>query len=92
MGDDNPSITRFVGDGELRLGYADGVHNWTLMLRRSLARAGKGAVQIDYSRPTGFSPRLRWHAQFFDGYGESLLDYRTRIQRVGFGLMLNDWY
>lgn len=91
-GDDNPDIERFFGDGELRLGHAGEVHNWTVMLRRSFASAGKGAVQIDYSRPTGFSPRLRWHLQYFDGYAETLLDYRTRIRRFGFGVMLNDWY
>lgn len=91
-GDDNPRIERFVGDGELRLGHVGEVHQWTLMMRRSFAGSGKGAVQIDYSRPTGFSPRLRWHVQYFDGYAESLLDYRTRIRRLGFGVMLNDWY
>lgn len=91
-GDDNPHIERFVGDGELRLGHVGEVHQWTLMMRRSFASSGKGAVQIDYSRPTGFSPRLRWHLQYFDGYGESLLDYRTRMRRLGFGVMLNDWY
>ncbi len=91
-GDDNPDITRYAGHGELRAGYADGLQNWTLTMRRSLSDGGKGAVQLDYSRPTGFSPNLRWHVQYFDGYGESLLDYRTRIRRIGFGVMLNDWY
>lgn len=91
-GDDNPLITRYVGHGEVRLGYAGSLHNWTLMLRRSASSGGKGAVQIDYSRPTGFSPHLRWHLQYFDGYGESLLDYQTRVRRLGLGVMLNDWF
>ncbi len=91
-GDDNPDIERFVGDGELKLGYVGDVHNFTLTMRRSLARSGKGAVQLDWSRPTGFSPDLRWHIQYFDGYGESMLDYQTRVRRLGFGVMLNDWY
>ncbi|HMM50048.1 MAG TPA: phospholipase A [Burkholderiaceae bacterium] len=91
-GDDNPDITRYAGHGELRVGYAGGLHNWTLTMRRSLSDGGKGAVQLDYSRPTGISPNLRWHVQYFDGYGENLLDYRTRIRRIGLGVMLNDWY
>jgi len=91
-GDDNPDIERFVGDGELKVGYVGDVHNFTLTMRRSFARSGKGAVQFDWSRPTGFSPDLRWHVQYFDGYGESMLDYRTRVRRIGFGVMLNDWY
>ncbi|RPH65305.1 MAG: phospholipase [Burkholderiales bacterium] len=91
-GDDNPLITRYAGHGEVRLGYAGTLHNWTLMMRRGLSSGGKGAVQLDYSRPTGISPRLRWYLQYFDGYGESLLDYQTRIRRIGFGVMLNDWF
>lgn len=91
-GDDNPDLTRYAGHGELRAGYAGGSHNWTLTMRRSLSNGGKGAVQLDYSRPTGFSPNLRWHVQYFDGYGENLLDYRSRMRRIGVGVMLNDWY
>ncbi len=91
-GDDNPGIERYVGDGELKLGYVGDVHQFTLTMRRSFAHVGKGAVQLDWSRPTGFSPDLRWHVQYFDGYGESMLDYRMRTRRIGFGVMLNDWY
>lgn len=91
-GDDNPDIQRYAGDGELRLGYAAGQQRWTLTARRGLREGGKGAVQLDWSRPTGFSPQLRWYVQLFDGYGESLIDYRARLQRIGFGVMLNDWY
>jgi len=91
-GDDNPGIGRYIGDGELKLGYVGDVHNLTLTMRRSFAHPGRGAVQFDWSRPTGFSPDLRWHIQYFDGYGESMLDYQTRVRRIGFGVMLNDWY
>ncbi|MBN9429760.1 MAG: phospholipase A [Burkholderiales bacterium] len=91
-GDDNPDITRYLGHGELRIGYAGATHNWTLMVRRSLSSGGKGAAQLDYSRPSGISPQLRWHVQYFDGYGENLLDYQTRVRRIGVGIMLNDWF
>jgi phospholipase A1 len=91
-GDDNPQITRYAGHGELRVGYVGALDNWTLTLRRGLSRDGKGAAQLDFSRPTGFSPNLRWYVQYFDGYGESLLDFQTRIRRIGVGVMLNDWF
>ncbi len=91
-GDDNPLITRYMGHGELRIGYAGSENNWTLTMRRSLSSGGKGAAQLDFSRPTGFSPRLRWHVQYVDGYGESMLDYDIRVRRLGVGVMLNDWF
>lgn len=92
-GDDNPDITRYLGHGELRLGYVSpGGHHNTLMLRRSLQRGGKGALQFDWSLPTGYSPSLRWTATYFDGYGDSLIDYNVRLRRVGIGIMLNDWF
>lgn len=90
--DDNPEITRFVGNGELRVGHVGETENWTLTLRRNLGSGGKGSAQLDWSRPTGFSPQLRWYVQYFDGYGESLIDYNRRLQRIGAGVMLNDWF
>jgi phospholipase A1/A2 len=69
-----------------------GGQNTTLMLRRSFQRSGKGAAQLDWSAPTGYSPSLRFTAQFFDGYGDSLADYNVRLRRIGLGLMLNDWF
>lgn len=91
-GDDNPQVERFLGDGEVQVGYVGDVHQFTAKLRRGFSSSGKGALQLDWSRPTGFSPGLRWHVQYFDGYGESMLDYQTRVRRLGVGVMLNDWY
>ncbi len=92
-GDDNPDITRYLGNFELKLGHASpGSNNVTLTLRRSARSDGKGAVQLDWSRPTGYAPELRWTAQLFSGYGDSLIDYNVKVQRIGVGIMLNDWF
>jgi phospholipase A1/A2 len=91
-GDDNPDITRYLGHFELKLGHvATSGHNLTLTARRSLRSDGKGALQADWSHPLPGSPSLRWHVHFFSGYGDSLIDYNRKIDRVGLGVMLNDW-
>jgi phospholipase A1 len=91
-GDDNPDITRFLGHAELRLGWVTSGHKITLMGRRSLRSAGKGALQADWSYPFPGSPALRLHMRWFNGYGESLIDYNRRVERLGIGVMLNDWF
>lgn len=91
-GDDNPLISRFLGYGELKLGDVTANNHFTLTLRRSMHKNGKGAAQLDWSRPTGYAPNLRFYAQLFDGYGESLIDYNKRTRRFGLGFMINDWF
>lgn len=91
-GDDNPDITRYYGHAEWRAGYRGDIWQWGLMARHSFAGNGRGAWQVDLSHPTGFNPNVRWYASWFDGYGESLIDYNFRVRRFGFGLMLSDWF
>jgi len=91
-GDDNPDITRYYGHVEWRAGYRGDTWQWGFMGRHSPRSRGRGAWQVDLSHPTGFNPKVRWYLSWFDGYGESLIDYNRRVQRIGFGLMLNDWY
>lgn len=91
-GDDNPDITRTLGHGELRFGQSTAGLSWNVMLRRAMSRGGKGAVDAKLTYPTGFNPKTRWFVRWFDGYGDSLIDYDRRVQRLGVGLLLNDWY
>lgn len=92
-GDDNPDITRYMGHFELKLGHVgDSGHNLTATVRRSLRSDGRGALQLDWSHPHAFSPALRWKGQLFSGYGDSLIDYNVKVNRVSVGVMLNDWF
>jgi phospholipase A1 len=91
-GDDNPDIERFLGNFELKWGAVLARNQrLTATMRQSLRSGGKGALQLDWSRPFPGSPSLRISAQAFDGYGDSLADYNVRVRRIGLGVMLNDW-
>jgi phospholipase A1/A2 len=85
-GDDNPDILDYYGHGELHLAYVNRrEHRSKLMTRWNFATQ-KGAVQFDYSLPTG-TKNLFVHAQLWSGYGETLIDYNRAITRYGIGFM-----
>ena len=87
--DDNPDIEDYLGHGEFRAVYANGRHTVSLMLRNNLQAENYGAVEINYSFP--MSRNAKWFMQYFEGYGESLIDYNARSQRFGIGIALTDW-
>ena len=90
--DDNPDITNYLGYGDLRAIYRQDGVLLTGMARGNF-RTGKGAFQLGVAFPFVKSPSfpLKLYAQFFTGYGESLLDYNWRQTTFGIGLMLSDW-
>jgi phospholipase A1 len=90
-GDDNPDIERFMGHFEFSLAYKDGGHTYSMMLRNNLrSSSNKGAVQLDWVFPMG--SKYKGYAQYFRGYGESLVDYDYSIQRLGIGVLFTDLF
>jgi phospholipase A1 len=88
-GDDNPDIEDFMGNFEFTAAYRKKDQEFSMMLRNNLDRDdNKGAVQLDWTFP--LNGRLRGYVQVFSGYGESLIDYNARIERIGFGILLSD--
>jgi phospholipase A1/A2 len=87
-GDDNPDITKYMGWFELSAAYKQHDTTWRMMLRNNLRSANKGAVRLSYSRP--FNKHIRFYAELFNGYGESLIDYDRSVTRLGIGFELND--
>jgi phospholipase A1 len=86
--DDNPDILDYMGHGEVWLGYKSGPQTYSMMLRNELLGGGKGAVQLDWSFP--MYGRFRGYLQYFNGYGESLIDYDAYTHRLGIGIELNE--
>jgi phospholipase A1 len=88
--DDNPDLVDFIGRNEITLGWAPGVSTVNLTWRTNFNAVDRGSVQLDWTYPV-FAEQplgLRWYAQLFSGYGETLLDYNHKQTSVGFGLTL----
>jgi len=88
--DDNPDLVDFVGRGEMAVAWTPGASTFGLIWRTNLDASARGSLQLDWTYPVFASQPagLRWYAQFFTGYGETLLDYNHRQTRIGAGLAL----
>ncbi len=87
-GDDNPDLEKFMGHFELTTLYRRYDQEFSLMLRNNLRADNRGAVQLDYTFPLWRG--IRGFAQYFNGYGESLIDYNANVERFGVGILLSD--
>ena len=86
--EDNPDIQDFLGrfqvDGLRKLGK----HQFHWKARHNLQAGGKGAIELGWSRAIGGREDVRMYLQYFNGYGESLIDYNRKTERVGLGFKI----
>jgi len=88
--DDNPDIDKYLGYGELWGYYFLNKHRFAAMVRNNLRPAdNRGAIQLEWSFP--LIERISGYVQYFNGYGESLLDYNKSVNRFSIGFMVTDW-
>lgn len=87
--DENPNITKFIGDGELEIGTSFGRHEFYTIMSHSFSTFEKGNIQLNYVFP--IKGHLRGHAQFFHGYGETLIDYNISQTTFGLGVSFANW-
>jgi phospholipase A1 len=88
--DDNPEIEDYLGYGEAWAYYFWKGNRFGIMLRDNLDFSdNRGAVQLEWSLP--IFENVNGYVQYFTGYGESLLDYNHRSNRIGIGFMLKNW-
>lgn len=87
--DDNPNIEKYYGYGELNWVHVHHNLSFDVMLRNNLRSQNKGAVQLGMSFPLW--GKLRGYVQYFNGYGESLIDYNHSTESLGIGVMLTNW-
>lgn len=88
--DNNPDIQDYLGRGDLVATYNNGGNTYSLLLRNNLKSSpNRGAVELSWSFP--LQGRLKGYVQYFNGYGESLIDYNYKQQSLGIGVSLADW-
>lgn len=89
--DDNPDIEDYMGHFDLRLGQKKQEHQLSTLLRGTVS---DGKLRAFYEIGYSFSinRKFRAYVQYVNGYGESLIDYNHRNQRLSVGIMLNDWF
>jgi phospholipase A1 len=94
--DDNPDIATYMGYGELWGTYYFKQNRFAIMLRNNLRQENLGAVQLEWCLPLSLfyhklDNRFSLYFQYFNGYGEGLLDYDKSINRFSVGFILSDW-
>ncbi|WP_340680602.1 phospholipase A [Paraglaciecola sp.] len=87
QGDDNPDITHFLGHIELGFGTKLGNFDLLTLVRNNLKmNENKGSIELNLSYALG--DRYNLLLQYFNGYGDSLIDYNRHQQRIGLGVQL----
>lgn len=88
--DENPLITSYVGNGRVtaiyklkkHTFYAIGTNTFTL-------KDNRGSLEFNYLYP--INKDLNLQAQFFKGYGETLVDYNHHQTTFGLGVSFVNW-
>jgi phospholipase A1 len=88
--DDNPNIERYLGQGEFALAYRWGQQTFAGILKNNLRADNRSGLQLDWTFP--LNKHLKGYVQGYVGYGENMIDAEQSAERIGFGLMLADWF
>ncbi|WP_420933386.1 phospholipase A [Alteromonas sp. A081] len=86
-GDDNPDIEDFYGRFEFGYGRRVGAFEMLALIRNNLdPDDNRGSFQLDVTYP--ITERYELLVQYFNGYGDSLIDYNRSQERIGIGFQL----
>jgi len=85
--DYNPKLIDYMGYGHIKFLLPYKKHLLKLLLRSNFS--GKNAVEFSYSYPLFGSNDLFFYLKTFNGYGESLIDFDNKINKVGVGFSIS---
>ncbi len=92
-GDDNPDIEKYLGHFELAGAYQRKRDIFSIMVRNNLRSNNYGAIELGWSFPLSQrTPKVRGYLKYFDGYGQSLIDYDDKTRVVGLGIIFTDLF
>ncbi len=87
--DDNPDIEHYMGHFEWMGFYQWHDRTLSIMVRNNLRSDSRGAIELGWSFP--ISSKIKAYVKYFNGYGESLIEYNNSLQSVGIGVLISDW-
>jgi phospholipase A1 len=90
--DDNPDIEDFMGRGELLVTRDWGGHEISASFRHSLRGGARSHSGLELNWAFPIHGELKGYLQYFNGYGESLIDYNHSANYFGIGVSLIEWY
>ncbi len=83
---DNHDIEEYIGYGDINIMVPYKKNLFKVMLRNNFDFSDNhGAVQVDWTFPI-FNTGIFGYLQYFYGYGDSLIDYNKKVNRVGLGI------
>ena len=85
--DYNPELIDYIGHGYLKFTIPHEKHFVDLKLRNNFN--GKGSIEASYSYPAFGRDDLFLYIKLFNGYGESLINYDSHIQKFGIGFSIS---
>ncbi len=90
-GDDNPDIYDYMGYGDLKIFYPYKHNLFSLLIRNNLKldKNNRGALQFNWTFPLPWVSNVFGYLQIFSGYGESLIDYNKRNNKIGIGFAIS---
>ncbi|MGI9204086.1 MAG: phospholipase A [Woeseiaceae bacterium] len=84
--DENPNEYKYYGYGDVRAVWTPNRNTFSAMVRPG---TDETSYELTWSYP--ISNVFRIYAQYFNGYGESLLDYDYEMERFSIGIAMNDF-